>query len=138
MWRGGSHLGRGFRVEGPQSSATTEGSKAPKRCTAQEWFAAHFPTREVFAPLAAFLLRVAPAHEARLAAFQAASFGAALTVGVQVGAASAAFICRFSWRCTTPTPSSSPGGWVGGLTRFTPGPGACAHRARRADLRSTP
>ena len=52
--------------------------------TAQEWFAAHFPTREVFAPLAAFLLRVASEHEARLAAFQAESFGAALTIGVQV------------------------------------------------------
>ena len=50
----------------------------------QDWFAAHFPTRDVFAPLAAFLLRVALEHEARLAAFQEASFGAAFTIGLQI------------------------------------------------------
>ena len=39
--------------------------------------------REVFAPLAAFLLRVAPEHEAALERFQERSFGP-FTIGLQI------------------------------------------------------
>jgi xyloglucan fucosyltransferase len=50
---------------------------------AQEWIDKHFPTREMFAPLAAFLLRIAPQYEAKIAAFRQARFGA-FTIGLQI------------------------------------------------------
>jgi hypothetical protein len=52
-------------------------------CAAQAWIEKYFPTREMFAPLAAFLLRAAPEHEAELQAFARARFGA-FTIGLQV------------------------------------------------------
>ena len=42
----------------------------------QDWIEKYFPTREMFAPLAAFLLRVAPELEAELQAFAQVAPGA--------------------------------------------------------------
>jgi hypothetical protein len=43
----------------------------------------HFPTREMFSPLAAFILRIAPAQEERIRKFRARNFGL-FTIGMQV------------------------------------------------------
>lgn len=54
------------------------------------FFARHFPAREVFHGLAAFLFRLAPAHAAAAEAFRGANLGApageeAFVIGLQAG-----------------------------------------------------
>ena len=70
----------------------------------QGWLERHFPTREMFAPLAAFLLRVAPAHEQKIEDFRRSQFGH-FTIGMQVPALS-------SCRCMRCEGSGQAGDWV--------------------------
>ena len=50
---------------------------------AQEWVDRYFPTREFFAPLAAYLLRITPRHEATIKEFRQKRFGL-YTIGLQI------------------------------------------------------
>ena len=43
----------------------------------------HFPTREMFSPMAAFILRIAPEYEEQIRRFKQSHFGV-FTIGMQV------------------------------------------------------
>ena len=49
----------------------------------QDWVDRYFPTREFFAPLAAYLLRIAPRYEAAIKEFRQRRFGI-YTIGMQI------------------------------------------------------
>ena len=49
----------------------------------QGWVDKYFPTREFFAPLAAYLLRIAPQYEAPIKEFRQRRFGI-YTIGIQI------------------------------------------------------
>ena len=62
-------------------------SLIPAVCVTQDFIDLYFPTREIFAALSPFMLRVTPRLQDRIAAFKQHNFGL-FTIGLQVGRAS--------------------------------------------------
>ena len=68
---------------------------ARRGAAAQAWLDKHFPTREMFSPMAAFVLRIAPEYEEQVRQFKQRHFGV-FTIGMQVPEQAAAELSALS------------------------------------------